>query len=279
MKPSVKGFRVILSVEASQPVIEFTGRLTKAFVFALNLELQSFRGVEGIVAPIHISPLFKVSKDHELGEPAYSYVVKSKEKKEITPIILNGEYIFHIGGEADLVNKVVSRLKQLSCPMLMRIHNNIVRFKVEKVVDVTAEIFEKAGSINGRVRLYLKAPAQIFNVYTPAKLPDFTNSAIELLMVPYAIFNNSLTITRQLVESSFDTLGKLVGTWYSMRTLKPVEIIFREKRQTNLAGHTTYIIQEEDADKLKKIQDVLAIAEIVGIGRSRQNGFGTAVVK
>ncbi|MEM1606106.1 MAG: CRISPR system precrRNA processing endoribonuclease RAMP protein Cas6 [Fervidicoccaceae archaeon] len=280
MEPKVKGYRIIIDVEASQPVIEFTGRLTKAFVFALNPELQSFRGIEGIVSPIHISPLFKVSGDHDLGEPAYPYIEKKpKRKMEITPITLNSEYIFHIGGEANLVSKVVTKLEKLSDPLLMRIHNNIIRFRVEKVVDVAGEVFEKASSISERVRVYLKSPAQIFNVFTATKLQKFTSSAVEILMTPYAILNNNYTITEQLVTSSFSTLGKLVETWYSVRTLKPVEIIFKEKKQTNLAGSVTYIIQERDSKKLKTIQNVVAVAELVGIGRSRQNGFGTVIIK
>lgn len=279
MSLRIRGARIILDVEASQPVVELTSRLTKAFVFALNPELQSIRGIEGVLSPIHLSPLFKVSNDHELGEPAYSYQVKSNKGGEISPITLNGEYIFHIGGEAGIVNEITSRLEQLSDPLLMRIHDTIVRFKVEKVVDVTQEVFEKAGSIAERVRVYIRSPAQIFNVFTQTRLPKFTPTAVELLMVPYAFLGNNYTITESLVVSSFGTLGRLVETWYSIRTLKPVEIIFKEKKQTNLAGSVTYIIQEEDREKLEMIRRTLAVAELVGVGRSRQNGFGTTVIK
>ncbi len=275
----VKGFRIVLEVEASQPVIEFTGRLTKAFVFALNPELQLFKGIEGVLTPIHISPLFRVSHDHELGEPAYSYVMKSKKEVEINPISLNGEYVFHIGGEENLVGNLVCRITRVPGPVFLRIHNTIVRYRIEKVVDVTEEVLEKAASVTSRVKVILKSPAQIFNVFTPTKLPKFTPSAIELLLVPYAILNNSYTITENLVTSSFNTLGKLVETWYSIRTLKPVEIVFKEKKQINLAGSVTYIIQEENKEKLEIIQRTLAMSELAGIGRSRQNGFGTSIIK
>ena len=280
MTPRVKGFRIVLEVEASQPIIEFTGRLTKAFVFALNPELRLFKGIEGVLTPIHISPLFKVSGDHELGEPAYPYVVKSKKKEiEINPISLSGEYVFHVGGEENLVSSVIYKMMRVSGPLFLKIHDAIVKYKVEKVVDITEEVFEKATSITSRVRVILKSPAQIFNVFTSTKLPKFTPSAIELLLVPYAILNNSYTVTENLVTSSFNTLGKLVETWYSVRTLKPIEIVFKEKKQTNLVGSVTYIVQEENKEKLETIQRTLAITELAGIGRSRQNGFGTSVIK
>ncbi|MGB9831128.1 MAG: hypothetical protein ACPLSP_03535, partial [Fervidicoccus fontis] len=69
---SIKGYRIILEVEANQQIAEFTGRITKAFVYALNPQLQLIKGIEGILSPLHISPLFKVQSDHELGDPAYS---------------------------------------------------------------------------------------------------------------------------------------------------------------------------------------------------------------
>ena len=287
MEPRARGFRVVLEVEADQPVLEFTGRLTKALVFALSPELQALRGIEGAVSPIHVSPLFKVSGDHDLGDPAYPYAVRSKEAGEIAPVSLGGEYVFHVGGDADVASRIASRLGQLQGPLLMRIHDVTVKFKVEKVVDVTKEVLEKAGSVGGRVRVYLKSPAQVFNVFTATKLPKFSPSAVELLMVPYAVLQGSYTITEQLVVSSFRVLGKLVETWYSIRTLRPVEVVFKGKRQVNMAGSVTYIVQEwppgagaaEGEGGLDAIRATLALAELVGIGRSRQNGFGTVVIK
>lgn len=274
----VKGYRVVLEVEASHPVIEFTGRLTKAFVYVLNPELQLVKGVKGVLSPIHISPLFRVSGDHELGDPAYPYTDKSKNIQEVKPVCLNGEYIFHIGGEQKLIDHVVSKLAQASSPIFLRIHDTIVKYRVEKIIDSTNEIFEKATSISEKVRVYLKSPAQVFNVFIPTKLPKFTPSAVELLLTPYAILSNTHTVTENLVISSFQILGKLVETWYSLRTLKPMEIIFKNKKQIVLAGSVTYIIQENNPEALTTIQRVLATAELAGIGRSRQNGFGTTVV-
>ncbi|MGC9187513.1 MAG: hypothetical protein ACP5GN_07510 [Fervidicoccaceae archaeon] len=276
---NIKGYRVIVEVESSQPVVEFTGRLVKSFVFALNPHLELMKGFEGILSPLHISPLFKVKLDHDLGEPAYPFaVVSKKEEREIEPLNLNGEFVFHVGGDESTVNNVVDKIGKINGSIFLRIHDALVKYKVEKIVDVTEEVFGKVYQITDKVKVYLKSPAQIFNPYASTKLPKFTPSAIEVLIAPYAILNRNYTITESLVVSSFPAIGKLVETWYSIKTLRPIAIFFKGKKQVNLAGSITYLIQNENAKELEMVQKTLAVAELAGIGRSRQNGFGTTVV-
>ncbi len=283
----LKAYRAVVAIESSTTIYDYTGRLVKTLVYALMPELASIHSVKGVLTPLAISPPFTVKGDAELGEPVtpvYEGIVEESDGKkrvvwELRPVELNGEYVVHIGGEEHIASAVAKRLSGLTTPLAVKVENAIVKYKVEKVVDVTSGIEEKVSSISGRVRVYLKSPAQVFNVFAPTRLPKFTPSAPELLMTPYMLANNTQTIDYSTLASAAQTLGQLVETWYSIRTLKPVMVPFKGKREVALAGHVTYIIEARNEKTLKAIKDTLAAAEAVGVGRSRQNGFGTTVVK
>jgi CBS domain-containing protein len=191
----IKGYRIVLQVESSQPFTDYTGIITKTLVYALAPELQLTRGVKGVLSPVHISPPFTVKGDHDLGEIVMPLVEKKDNGYSIKPVEVNGEYVFHIGGESKVVDKIMKKLDSLNTPLAIKIGQAIVKYKVEKVAEITREAFEKAEAINNKVRVYLKSPAQIFNVFVPTKLPKFTPSAIEILMAPYAIMLGQYTIT------------------------------------------------------------------------------------
>ncbi len=275
-----KGYRIILNVESSSPLYEFTGRMTKTLIYALRPELGLTRGIKGVLSPLHISPLFHVKGDHDLGEPAFPIVERRRnERPEISPLELNGEYVFHMGGDEKLVDAIISTLSQLEGPLLVKFEDSVIKYKIEKIVDITGEVLEKSESVDNRVRVYLKSPAQIFNVFTPTRLPKFTPSAVELLMVPYALANNIYTITSEALIGASRVLGSLVETWYSLRTLHAVEVLFKGERQTMLGGYVTYLVQPGNGRILDSIRRVLAAAELVGVGRSRTNGFGTTIIR
>jgi hypothetical protein len=279
MSSEMKGYRVILQVESTSEFVEYTGKITKTLVFALNPDLQLIRGIKGVLSPLHISPLFKPSGDYELGEPSYPFVLKRRKgyQNDIKPIRIQGEYVFHIGGEEKLVDHVITSLSKLSSPLIIKIGDALVSYRVEKIIDVTRIVRDKVESLDKRVRVYLKAPAQVFNVFVPTKLPKFTPSALELLLTPYALISRAHTITDQLIFSATKLLGNLVETWYSLKTLWPIEVYFNNKKQTLLGGYVTYILESRTNVK-EELKEVLATAELAGIGRSRMNGFGTTVV-
>jgi len=277
---NMRGYRIILRINSSTPFIEYTGIVTKTLVFTLAPELSSIRGLKGVLSPIAISPPFKIKNDHELGElVAPIKILKKNINSSIEPITLNGEYVFHIGGGERLVNHIIKKIGELQIPLAIKIGQTIVTYRIEKIVDITNEVKEKIESMHNRVRLYLKSPAQIFNVFTPTKLPKFSPTALELLIVPYALMQEMYTITEQVVVSAMPILGNLIETWYSLNTLKPVIIQFKEKKQIHLAGYVTYIVEPTNETIQNKIREILKATELTGIGRSRMNGFGTAVVK
>jgi len=226
-----------------------------------------------VFSPIGISPPFTVEDDHNLGKLVAPKIEKNNGELNIDPVFLNGEYVFHVGGDENVVNYVIKKLVEVM-PLAVKIDDAIIRMKVEKIVDITKEVKEKISSISNTVRIYIKSPAQIFNIYAPSKVLKFTPSAVEVLFVPFALARGEQTLTTPLVLSALKTLGNFVETWYSLRTLQPCWTWYRDKPEINLCGHVTYIITK----KTTELETTLITAELTGIGRSRMNGFGTTTV-
>ncbi|MEB3760128.1 MAG: CRISPR system precrRNA processing endoribonuclease RAMP protein Cas6 [Desulfurococcales archaeon] len=276
----MRAYRAILEVHSGRPVYEFTGVHVKTLIYALAKELRIFRGIRGIVSPVHLSPLFRVGKgDMELGDLASPMYRWERERGEwvLKPVELEGEYIFHFGGDDVIASKIASYLEELRSPLAVKIGDSIVTYKLEKLEDVTDSIREKV-SVGNRVRVYLKAPAMIFNVFTRSKLPKFSPSAVEVLMVPYMLVIGAQTFSQGILDSSLEILGGLVETWYSLNTLRPVMIPYKGKREVALMGQVTYIVEVSPRHR-RRVEDILVVAETSGIGESRQNGFGTVVVQ
>ncbi len=269
-----KAIRAYLYVESNEIITVFTGQLVKTLIYAITKELRIFRGIRGIVSPIHISPLFRPgTRDFTLGEvitPIYETRDKSHKLK---PVEINGEYIIHIGGDAMLVEKIAEDLSKIKNPLTIKFYDNLVTFKLQDSKDVTKEICSKHISTD-KVTLYLKAPVKPFNIYTPSRLPKFSISALEILMVPYMLYRGAPTLTDAEVLEAMKVLGLLVETYYSMTTTKPILIPYKSKEPA-MIGKITYIIDTRKDDKKREIKEILNIAEIIGIGESRQNGFGT----
>ena len=280
-------YRVILAIDSSTPIYDYTGRIVKTLVYALMPELASVRGVKGVLSSLIISPPFTIARSEgDLGEPVIPVYERRRVQEDggkvvwdLKPVRLSGEYIVHIGGEEHIASAIVKRLSELTTPLAIKVGNAIVKYKVEKVIDVTKSIIDKANGISNRVRIYLKSPAQIFNVFAPSKLPKFTPSAVELLMTPYMLANNIYTIDYTTLTNASQVLGQLVETWYSLKTLKPIMVPFKGKKEATLGGHVTYIVEATNEMTINALREVLVATEIVGIGRSRQNGFGTAVLR
>jgi len=270
-----RALRVYLTVEASEPVTVFTGQLSKTLVYALVKNLRIFRGVRGMVSPLHISPLFKPGKgDFEVGEVVTPLVARKEGKREVQPVRLSGEeYILHLGGDAALVGVAEKALADLRNPLTVKIGDNLVTYKLERLSDVTSSLSEKDVT-SDRVTVYLKGPVKPFNVLSPSRLPKFSPSAYELLFVAYMLEKSTYTVSTELVLQAMRTLGLLVETWYSLTTLRPVLVPFRGIEPA-LLGKVTYILDTGETKYIDEIKRTLQIAEIAGVGESRQNGFGT----
>ncbi len=282
-------FRVILTIGSNTSIYEYTGKLIKTLAYAVMPELASVRGIKGVLSPLVISPPFTIEKNEEdLGEPVIPIYEKAKtdEVKDnkkvmwnLKPVNLNGEYIVHLGGDEHLVSTIIKNWMKLTTPLAIKVGDAIVMYKIEKIIDATKQIIEKTNNLSNKVRIYLKSPAQLFNVFAPTKLPKFTPNSVELLMTPYMFANSIYTIDYTTLTNAAQVLGQLVETWYSIKTLKSVMIPFKGKREVALSGHVTYIVEATNEKTLKSIRETLATAEIVGVGRSRQNGFGTTIVR
>lgn len=275
---NARAIRAILDVEADEPVTEYTGRLTKTFIYILSKEVRIFKGLKGIIAPLHISPLFSTGKrDMELGTCATPQFVKRKDGNLVlVPLELRGEYVVHIGGEEKLVNSIKGSLEEIKAVLAIKFNDVIVRFKVEKVEDVTEKIAEK--HVNGdRLSLYLKAPSLIFNIFRESRLPKFSPSAPEILMTPFMYLYNQQTIDYNVLYRASKILGSLVETYYSINMLKPILIPFKGKKEVALTGKITYILDTKNEEEKRIIERILNVAELIGVGESRMNGFGTVV--
>jgi len=272
--PAVKAVRAYLSVESDEPTTVFTGRLVKTFLYALSKETRLLHGIRGIISPLHISPLFTPSgKDYELGDVVTPHYVRRNDEEQLIPITLNGEYVIHVGGEVNTVNVAEDALARLKNPLTIKFNDAIVTFKVEGVSDVTHQLMNK--NLSGdKVTVYMKGPVKLFNIYTPSKLPKFNISAAEVLITGYMMSKGIYTLTEAEVLKAMRVLGLLVETYYSLNTVKPILIPYKGKEPA-LMGKITYIIDTKDENIKKELENILKTAETVGIGESRQNGFGT----
>ncbi|MHB9301904.1 hypothetical protein [Thermofilum pendens] len=279
--PSVelRAFRVYVSVESSAPLREFSGRLVKSLVYVARPELAALHGLRGALSPLHVSPLFKPGRrEGELGEMASPVYRLVDRNPVLEPLQLGGEYVFHVGGEASLASRAAEGLERLPKPIALRFGDGIYTFSVEKAVDVTGLVYEKR--ITGdKVTLYFKSPAKLFNPYAPTKTFKVFPSALDALIAPYLAAKNQQTITHQLAMEAAKTLGLLVETWYSLRTVKPVLVPFKENPEPGVAGKATYIVEAKSEQTLEELSTVLNTAEIYGVGESRVNGFGTTTWK
>jgi len=271
---TIKAVRAYLSVESVEPITVFTGCLVKTFLYSLSKGVRLLHGIRGIISPLHISPLFTPNgKDYELGDVVTPHYVKRNKEEHLIPITLNGEYIIHVGGEVNTVNIVESELLKLKNPLAIRFNDAIVTFKVEGVSDVTQQLMDK--NLSGdKVTVYMKGPVKLFNIYTPSKLPKFNISAPEVLMVGYMMSKGIYTLTETEALKAMRVLGLLVETYYSANTARTVLIPYKGKEPA-LMGKITYIIDTKDENIKKELENILKTAETVGIGESRQNGFGT----
>ncbi len=267
-----RGVRAIIRVEADEPVLFHTGKLVKTLLYSLVKEARLLRGVRGVVSPLHVSPLFTIGRrEWELGEVVTPLYVRKGDDFIVEPVKLDGEYIVHVGGESSLAVRAMELFESIREALQVKIGDVIVRFKVEAVKDVTGEVSSK--EIEGdRVLLYFKAPTKLFNVFTRSRLPKFNISSVEVLMVPYMLYRNRWTLDSTVVLESFRVLGNLVETYYSLTTVRPVLVPFNNRRTPAMMGRVTYLVETRDTSA---IEDILRLAELVGVGQSRQNGFGT----
>ena len=274
---NLKAIRAYLSVNADELVTVFTGQLVKTLVYSLSKEIRIMHGIRGIISPMHISPLFTPGRrEFELGElvtPTYYHDKESRTHK-LVPLHLDKEYLIHIGGEINAVETIQKALEGLKTPLAIKYGDNIITFKLEKIEDITKDILKN--ELNGdRVTLYLKGPVKPFNVLAPSRLPKFSPSAYEILITGYMIYRNTYTLMYQHVLEAMKLLGMLVETYYSLNTIKPILIPFKEGKEPALIGKITYIVDTKNREIRNTLRDILNISEIAGVGESRTNGFGT----
>ena len=271
-----KAIRAVLRVEAENPVTDYTGRLVKTLIYTLSKELRLLHGLRGMVAPLGLSPLFTMGrKELELGAPVTPQYLRNEEGEQVlVPTRLNGEYLIHIGGEMNAVLSAEKALEKIRTPLAIKFNDNIITFTLEKEEDVTSLIESKKLDAD-RLTVYLKAPTLIFNVFTSSRMPKFTPTAVEVLMTPYMLLKKQYTITPRILLEASSILGLLIETYYSLKTLKPIIIPYKGKKEATLTGKITYIIDTDNPHIKKEIEKLLATMEITGIGESRLNGFGT----
>lgn len=276
----VKAIRLVLHVEAEEPVTLFTGKLVKTLIHAVNREIRLLHGVRGILSPIHISPLFTLGRrEYELGElitPLYH--ISENGEHRLLPVELNGDYIVHVGGEASIVESIFKSLERiLGRDLIVKMGEYLVSYRVEDMADITGTIMSKTLD-SDRITLYLKGPVKPFNIYVPSRLPKFSISAYEVLAVAYLFHKGVFTVTYKEVVEAMRVLGLLVETYYSLRTVHPILVPFKGKEPA-LHGKITYIVDTKDERMREEIGRILGMAEIAGVGESRANGFGTVAWK
>ena len=273
------GIRVVVGVESDGPLTVFSGGLVKTLVYVVAPELQAYRGVRGIVSPLHVSPLFTVRGDAGLGDLVSArFRFVRGEGWSLEPVDLGGEYVFHVGGDGALVERVRRGFEGYRGSVVaVRYADRVVRVRVEKVVDAWGLVEGKA--LDGdRVTLYLKGPVKPFNIYAPTRLPKFSPSAYEVLMTAFLLARGELTVTTGLVLEAMRLLGQLVETYYSLNTLRPILVpLAGGRREPGMTGKITYIVEARRREERELIERVLVAAELAGVGESRMNGFGTVV--
>ena len=275
--------RVLLRVEGEEPVRDYSGRLTKTLVYTIHRESRFIHGFRGILSPMHVSPPFTVRGGFRLGEYAGPFYTRRGEDggRKLVPYRFNGRYIIHVGGlrqYVEGVEKVLSSYAVKGRELAFKFGDVIHFVEIEEVRDVTGEIVGK--EVEGdTVVVYLKSPAVIFNVYAKTRMPKFSPTAVELLMTPFLFLQGNRAMDVKSLVNASNVLGYLVESMYSLHTLKPVLVPVRGKREAALSGRVKYMLDlpgDERRGELRRvIQRTLVLAELVGIGGSRMNGFGT----
>lgn len=273
----IKAVRAYIHITSNTPFTQFTGRLTKTLALLACGTLTNIHGLRGVISPFHVSPLFTPGRrEWELGNLVTPYYTTNETREQILiPVELEGEYIVHIGGLAEIVDCIEKGLQDtLKTELAIRFADTIIRASLEKTEDVTDTIKEK-NLDSQRVSIYLKGPSKFFNIYTPTRIPKLFPSAPEALMAPYMLLTGRLTLTYNTLINAAKTLGLLVETYYSIRSIKPILVPFKKAKEPGIIGRVTYIIDTNKKQEKEAIQKILATAEIAGIGESRANGFGT----
>ena len=275
----LRAIRAYLSIEATKPITFHTGKLVKTLLYALLEDLTRLHGLKGIISPIHISPLFTPGRrEWELGDVVTPRYARVDNEEKLIPVTIDGEYIVHIGGLAGIVEKAAKTLEELHTPLQVKIKEAIIRYRLEKLTDITPLLQDK-NIDRDKVLLYIKAPSKLFNIYTKSKLPKFNISAVEVLMAPFMLYTGQPTLSYAILTQAAMLLGTLVETYYSLTTVKPLLIPFNNRKTPTIIGKITYIIDTNLPTKIEAIENILKTAEIAGIGQSRQNGFGTVTWK
>ena len=275
----LRAVRVFVGVESGVLFPEFSGKIVKTLVYAVVGQLRLFRGLRGVLAPVHVSPLFRPGRGRlELGELVTARVERDGSGGwRLVPVEVGGEYVFHVGGDGGFVSLVGDALERFrGRELVVKIGEALVSYRVELVEDVTSSIVEK-GFSGDRVTLYLKGPCKLFNIFTPSRLPKFNVSAPEVLMTPYMMLTGQHTMTSKVLLEAGRLLGKLVETYYSLTTVRYVQVPLGQGRDPGMIGKITYIVDTRSPEERAMLEKVLAAAEIAGIGESRANGFGTVV--
>jgi len=277
----VKAIRAYVHIDTDREISVYTGNIVKTLVYAFTEEVKVYHGVRGIVSPIHISPLFTPGKkEGELGDLITpTFVITENGSEVVRPVKLGGEYMFHVGGEAGLVEKVTESLnKNIETPLKIKYKDSILTFKLEKVLDVTEEIMSK--SVDDKVTLYLKAPVRLFNVFAPSRLPKFNVSSVEMLYVPFLFHIGSLTVSSSQLPVAGRLLGLLIETYYSNNSVRSIKVPLKPgKPHPGMVGKVTYIVDIDDPSVRQILSTILSLGEIVGLGESRTEGFGTVVYR
>ncbi len=271
----VRAVRAYLRVESDGPVAFHTAKIVKTLLYTLFREARLYRGLRGVVSPIHVSPLFRPGRrEWELGELVTARYTRGEDGYKLEPAALGGVYLAHIGGAAELVEGAMRALERLRTPLQVKIGDALVVAALEGARDVTPDIMGKELS-GDRVTVYLKAPVKLFNVFTPTRLPKYSISAVELLMTPYMFHTGRFTMTEAVLLEASRLLGLMVETYYSISTVRYMQVPLGGGRDPGMVGKITYIIDTSNPNARSAIADILRTAEAVGVGESRANGFGT----
>ena len=271
-------YRVYLSIESDGPLVDYSGRLVKTLANVACRETTLFRGVRGMLSPVHVSPLFRPGRrEAELGDLVTpKYARREDGGLALETVKLEGEYIVHVGGEEPLVSCIARGLEKLGPRLALRYLGSNIIVEIEKVVEYTGEAWSKSLAGN-RFTVYFKGPVKFFNVYAPTRIPKFYPNALDLLIAPYLALRGATTVDYGVLVEAMRLLGIIVETYYSVRTVHPILVPFRDAKEPGIVGKATYIIDDRESRRIPEIEEVLRAAEVYGVGESRANGFGTVV--
>ncbi len=289
--PRTYGYaRVCVSPDSAAVLPSFTGKAVKTLLIKANPRLEDVFAKELKVnvggrearapKPIHVTPLYRLVERN--GRITEHYLWKKAGARETPPLTVEpGEKLFfHVGFTEEIEYMVLDALQSLD--MIEAYNTKWLLLEVE--VDSSTELPSENPPIKlepgEAVVVEMKTPALLLDPYKPTPYARFLPTPGILLAYNVGDLIRSTSRGKEYLEAVAAIERALNETWKAVNTVRAVKYIYDGKALPGLYGYVAYKAPTDaDLEDLLLAANALSHAAVMGIGRSRANGFGHVKIK